>query len=81
MITILVPDEETKADLIEESEYLHYHLDLDSDRCGNLMHIYNNPDCIKVGTVATKIEEFLEMVRCNREIIRQHAHDKLRRKR
>lgn len=45
---IIVDSEESKEELINESEYVHYLRNIDSDRANNLMHIYSNPEAIIV---------------------------------
>ena len=44
MIKIIVPDLETKEKLIEESEYLHWLENIDTDKANTLCHLYMLPD-------------------------------------
>ena len=44
MIKIIVPSEEVKQQLIEESQYVHNLHDIDSDKANTLMHLYLLPD-------------------------------------
>ena len=45
---IIVDSQNEKNDLMTQSEYIHFHPHLDSDKCNSLMHIYNNLDIIEV---------------------------------
>ena len=45
MIKIIVPTEEVKQQIINESRYLEYEVrDIDSDKANTLMHLYCLPD-------------------------------------
>ena len=48
MITILVDTEEEKQNLLKESEYIHNLTLIDSEKAQVLMHIYINPNIIKI---------------------------------
>lgn len=45
---IIVSSEKIKKDLLKESEYIHNLKNIDSDKASTFMHIYLNPDLIKV---------------------------------
>lgn len=45
---IIVSSEKIKKDLINESKYIHNLKNIDSDKASTFMHIYLNPDLIKV---------------------------------
>jgi len=45
---IIVNTIEDKMALLQESEYIHDLICLDSDKCNTLAHIYMNPDMIVV---------------------------------
>ena len=45
---IIVNSQEEKDTLIEESEYIHYHQNVDTDNCNTFAHIYLQPELIEV---------------------------------
>ena len=45
---IIVNSKKEKKALLKESEYIHYLREIDSDLAPTLMHLYMNPDMIKV---------------------------------
>ena len=45
---IIVKTEEQKQKLLKESKYIHDTLVLDVNQANTLMHIYMNPDMIRV---------------------------------
>lgn len=48
MMVIVVSSEQEKQELLEESRYIHYLKEIDSDKANTLMHLYMNPDMIQV---------------------------------
>ena len=48
MMVIVVSSEKEKQELLEESRYIHYLKEINSDKANTLMHLYMNPDMIQV---------------------------------
>lgn len=60
MIKIIVDSEETKQAILDESEYIHYLSEIDSEKANTLMHMYMNPDMIVVQNYSDSILGELE---------------------
>lgn len=73
MLRIIVDTQKEKDELLAQSEYIHYYMELgyltrlvkkvafglDSDKANTLMHLYMNPDIIEVANIKT-IDENLD---------------------
>ena len=52
---IIVDTQKQKDALLQESEYIHYLTEIDSDMAPTIMHIYLNPDMIEISGDYKKI--------------------------